>query len=150
MMRQPLFPPLDRRMLPDRRTYPTTLWSALRWHGRRTGFRRAGEGGNAYIDCPTVLVTTLALWVCLASGADAYLTLCHLQDGGHEGNPLMALVLAYGVSLFCWVKIGLTSLGMWVLAAHQQFPLAYRGLQGLALGYGLLLLYHLLLAWGVG
>ena len=76
---------------------------------------------------------------------DTYLTLCHLQAGGHEGNPLMALALTYGNAVFCWVKLGLTSLGAWVLAAHQQFSLAHRGLQGLALGYSLLLLYHLVL-----
>jgi hypothetical protein len=87
----------------------------------------------------------LALWVCLASVLDAYMTLCHLQAGGHEGNPPMAWVLVYGATVFCWVKIGLTSLGTWVLAAHQQFPLAHRGLQGRALGYGMLLLYHLML-----
>ena len=55
----------------------------------------------------------------------------------------MAFALAYGDTVFCWVKFGLTSLGAWVLAAHQQFPLASCALQGLALGYGGLLLYHL-------
>ena len=128
--------PSDSRRLPDRRTHPMR-WSTLRWHG----FRRMGEGQNTYIDCPSLPVTALALWVCLASVADAYLTLCHLQAGGHEGNPVMALALAYGDTVFCWVKLGLTTLGMWVLAAHQQFPLA--------LGYGGLLLYHLVLVCAI-
>jgi hypothetical protein len=39
----------------------------------------------------------------------------------------------------------LTGVGVWVLAAHQQFPLAQRGLHGVALGYGVVLLYHLVL-----
>jgi Domain of unknown function (DUF5658) len=141
--------PHDRRILPDRWRYPTTLWSALLGHGRRSGFWRAGEGRNAYVDRPAPRIVGLALWVCLASVADAYLTLAHLQAGGHEGNPLMALALAYGDTGFCWIKIGITNVGMWVLAAHQQFPLTSKGLQGLALGYGILLLYQLvLLLWG--
>ena len=28
------------------------------------------------------------------------------------GNPLMALVFTYGDAVFCWVKLGLTSLGV--------------------------------------
>jgi Domain of unknown function (DUF5658) len=96
------------------------------------------------------VVVFLTPWICWASALDAYLTLCSLQDGGSEANPLMALVLAHGDMMFLWCKIGLTSLGAWFLAAHQQFPLAFRGLQGLALGYGLLVGYHLLLVWGTG
>ncbi len=42
----------DRRQLSDRRQRPTSLWGTLRWQGRRRkGFRRAGEGINAYVDC---------------------------------------------------------------------------------------------------
>ena len=54
-------------------------------------------------------------------------------------------MLASGAPVLCWVTRSLPSLGMWVLAAHQQFPLAYTGMQGLALGYGraALVLYSL-------
>jgi hypothetical protein len=43
------------------------------------------------------------------------------------------------------LKMVLTGLGAWILAAHQQFRLAIRGLYGFAIGYSLLLGYHLLL-----
>ena len=59
---------------------------------------------------------------------------------------MLALALTGGIALFLPLKIGLTGSGVWVLAAHQQWPLATRGLHGLALGYGIVLLYHLLLA----
>jgi len=57
----------------------------------------------------------------------------------------MALALTYGTPLFLQLKIGMTGGGVWLLAAHQQFPLARRGLHGLSLGYGVVLAYHLVL-----
>jgi Domain of unknown function (DUF5658) len=138
-------PLLDRRRLPDRRACPTTLWSALRWQGRRTGFRRALEGHQAYVDGLAWRVVGLAVLVCVSSVLDALLTLLYLQDGGGEANPLMALILAYNPTLFLPLKISLTGAAVWVLSAHQQWPLAVRGLYGLALGYGAVLVYHLVL-----
>jgi hypothetical protein len=44
--------------------------------------------------------------------------------------------------------MGLSIFGAWILAAHQQFRLALRGLYGFAVGYGMLLLYHgLIIFW---
>jgi hypothetical protein len=43
------------------------------------------------------------------------------------------------------VKIGVTGPVVWLLAAHQQWPLAVCGLYGLALAYGAVLVYHLAL-----
>jgi Domain of unknown function (DUF5658) len=57
----------------------------------------------------------------------------------------MALALTNGAALFMGIKMVLTGLGSWLLAAYQQFPLAPRGLYCLALGYGVLLCYHLVL-----
>ena len=71
-------PSLDRRWLLDRRHRPTTLWSALRWQGRRTGFRRAGEGHQAYVDGLARPTVVLALCVVGGSLLDALLTLLHL------------------------------------------------------------------------
>ena len=99
---------LERRHLADRRARPTTLWSALRWQGRRTGFRRAGEGHQAYVDCLAWRSGGLAVLVYVCSLLDALCTLRHLQQGGQEANPLLALALAGGTSLFLHLKIGLT------------------------------------------
>ena len=138
-------PSLERRRLADRRTRPTTFMSAIRWKGRRKGFRRAGEGRYAYIDCLARHIGELAVLVCVCSILDALLTLLHLEDGGREANPLMHVALAYGTTLFVVLKFSITCAAAWFLAVHQQFPMAYRGLHGLALGYGMLLAYHLVL-----
>jgi len=57
----------------------------------------------------------------------------------------MSVALEHGTTLFVVVKLSITCLAAWYLAVHQQFPLAYRGLHGLALGYGVLLAYDLAL-----
>ena len=136
---------LERRRLADRRTRPTTFVSAIRWKGRRKGFRRDGEGRHTYIDCLARHIGDLAVLVCVCSILDALLTLLHLEDGGCEANPLMYVALAHGTTLFVALKLSITCVAAWFLAAHQQFPLAYRGLHGIALGYGALLVYHLVL-----
>jgi len=124
---------------------PTTLVNALRWKGRRKGLRRAGEGHHAYVDCLARRIVGLTVLVCVSSFLDALLTLFHLENGGYEANPLMHVALAHGTTLFVVLKLSITCVAAWFLAAHQQFPLAYCGLHGLALGYGVLLAYHLVL-----
>jgi len=136
---------LERRRLADRRRRPTTFVSALRWNGRRKGFRRAGEGHHAYVDCLALRIVGLTILVCVSSLLDALLTLLHLENGGGEANPLMYMAIAHGTTLFVVLKISITCVAAWFLAVHQQFPLAYRGLHGLALAYGVLLVYHLAL-----
>jgi len=87
----------------------------------------------------------LTILVCVSSLLDALLTLLHLENGGGEANPLMYIAIAHGTTLFVVLKISITCVAAWFLAVHQQFPLAYRGLHGLALAYGVLLVYHLAL-----
>ncbi len=132
---------IERRQLPDRRQ-PVSFWSSLRLHGRRRGFRRVGEGKNLYVDCPEPRVIILTLLVTLGSAVDAFFTLLYLQNGGSELNPVMRFTLNYSVTAFLGLKIGLTNLCAWFLAVHQQFPLAFRALHGLALVYLLLLGIH--------
>ena|SRR5437867_4259646 len=137
-------PSAERRLLADRRARPTTLWSALRWRGRRKGFRRAGEERYAYVDCLTRRTVVLALMIFVCSVLDALLTLLHLADGVREANPLMSLALAHSDSLFLALKLSVTGVSAWLLAAHQHFPLAQSGLHGLAVAYAVILAYHLL------
>ncbi len=82
------------------------------------------------------------MFIVVSSLLDAWLTLVHLQQGGQEVNPVMALALGYGDSVFVGIKMALSGAGAWWLAAHQQFPLAMRGLYGVVLAYVLLLCYH--------
>jgi len=115
---------VERRAVADRRAQPTSCWSALRSRGRRRGFRRASEGHNGYVDCPTPYVAALVLWVTLSSACDALLTLLHISNGGGEANPVMALALAYGSTTFVGLKMSMTCLGTWALSILQHVPLA--------------------------
>ena len=140
-------PSTARRRLADRRARPTTLWSTLRWRGRRRGFRRAGEAHQAYIDGLSRRTVVLALLFVVGSALDALFTLLHLADGASEANPVMHLALVHGDALFLALKLSITGVSAWVLAAHQFFPLAQSGLYGPVLGYGMVLGYQLLLFW---
>ena len=94
-------------------------------------------------------VVRLGLCIFGSSLLDAVLTLWHLEQGGSEANPLMALTLAASPTLFMSVKVAASGLGVCVLAAHAQRPLARRGLYGLALVYGGIVSAHLLLVLGL-
>lgn len=136
---------LDCRQMSDRRLQPTSLGSALRLYGRRQGFRRAGEGANTYVDCLAPRIYGITLFILISSLLDAYLTILHLQRGGSEANPFMALMLTYGYTPFLAIKMAATGVGAWLLAVHQQFVLAWKALHTLAGVYALLLIYHLIL-----
>jgi hypothetical protein len=85
------------------------------------------------------------LLVVCCSVLDAWLTLCHPAGGGREAKPVIVLTLTAGPSAFLGVRIGLSVLCAWILAAHQNFTLAMQFLYGMMLGYGGLLCYHLML-----
>jgi hypothetical protein len=136
----------ERRWQFDRRVHPTTFWDVLRVHGRRKEFRRAGEASHVYVDCVCRRAVVLLFFVLGASALDALCTLLFLQRGGQEANPFMALVLSYGQTPFVGLKMAFTGIGAWFLVAHYYFPMAYRGLLGLAGGYiGLLVLHAVIL-----
>jgi len=90
-------------------------------------------------------ISGLTLFVLISSILDAYLTILHLQRGGGEANPFMALMLTYGYTPFLAIKMVATGVGVWLLAVHQQFVLAWKALHALAGVYAFLLIYHLLL-----
>lgn len=140
--------PAEQRRIFDRRTRPTSFWSAVCcFRGRRVGFRRSAEGHRAYIDQPSSRVILLVLFVMLSSICDAFLTLIHLEKGGSEANPMMALALHQGIAPFLNIKLSLTGAGAWLLAAHERFPLAFQALHSMAVIYGLLLMLHGMLWW---
>jgi hypothetical protein len=90
-------------------------------------------------------VVVLLFIVVGASMLDALCTLLFLQRGGHEANPLMAVVLSHGQTPFVGIKMALTCISAWFLAAHEYFPLAFRGLHVMAAGYLGLLPVHVAL-----
>src|SRR5436309_9007590 len=114
-------PSLDRRRLADRRSRPTTLWSALRLQGRRHGFRRALEGHQAYVDGLAWHVMALAVLVYGCAIFDALFTLLSLHAGGPEVHSLVRRNLVQSPALIVAVKIGLTGPAVWLLAVHQHW-----------------------------
>jgi len=133
---------MNRRQQADRRVYPMTLWKALHFGGRRKAFRRMGEGTRTYVDCPSTRTMMLLFIVIGASVLDALLTLLFIQSGGQEANPLMAILINNSEAQFVGIKMTLTGLGAWFLAAHEYFAMAYNGLHVLAVGYVGILLIH--------
>jgi len=136
---------IERRRLKDRRVRRMGFADALRWGGRRQGFRRLGEGYNRFVDQPSRSVVFMSIFLVAASACDAYFTLLHLQAGAWEANPLMNAALEQGEPIFVGAKMALTMLGVFVLSVHQRFFLGGKGLQFLCFFYGSLLIYHGLL-----
>ncbi len=131
----------EQRQRTDRRK-ATTLWSSLRFGGRRQGARRAGEGQNTYVDQPARRVTLLVRVILGSSILDAVLTLLYIGQGGTEANPIMAVAINSGLTWFVALKMLLTIVGIIMLAIHQNCRLGLRGLYGMAMLYLALLVYH--------
>jgi hypothetical protein len=135
----------EKRGQSDRRRRPTPPFGAFLGPGRRRGFRRAGEGVNAYVDRPSGRTIAWALSVMVLSATDALLTLLHIRAGGDELVPTMRLALDHGEMTFTTTKMLITSIGVVFLALHENFPLARVGIRLLLGVYAALMGYHLLL-----
>jgi hypothetical protein len=71
----------------------------------------AGRGGHhAYIDGLARRTAVLVLLVFGGSLLDAGLTLLHLEDGGSEANPVLALALT-GLSMPCLAQQAIPAVG---------------------------------------
>ena len=125
----------------ERRSQPTLLGS-LRFHGRRQGARRLGEGYDTYVDRPTRRVVLLVGIITGCSILDALLTLLYIERGGGEANPVMALAIDSSLTAFVGLKMLLTFFGVSLLALHQNFRLGLRGLHVMTIIYLSLLVYH--------
>jgi hypothetical protein len=132
----------ERRFQLNRRQRCRPFLGISRSHGRRSVGRRGCEVGNTYVDRPSPQVVSLVLFVVICSGLDALLTLLHIQQGGSEANPVMALALNQGIHSFLGLKMTMTVIGALVLAIHQNFWLGLTSLYALALLYTGLLMYH--------
>lgn len=110
----------DRRSGEDRRQH--SLWSFLYGGARprrRTG-RRSGDELRVFLDWHEPRVLYLVLAILLISCADALFTLNLLAAGGEEVNVFMRLMIDHDVRLFLGVKIGLTAVGVIVLAVAAR------------------------------
>jgi hypothetical protein len=132
----------ERRFQPNRRQRSMPFLGISRSHGRRSVGRRGCEADNTYVDRPSPEVVILVIFVVICSALDALLTLLHIQQGGSEANPIMALALNQGIHSFLGLKMTMTVIGALVLAIHQNFWLGLRSLYAMALVYAGLLMYH--------
>lgn len=139
--------PAERRALADRRRRPTPMLSRYWLRGRRRGARRLSEAHNVYVDRyrPREWAMVGALFALVA--ADTVLTLRHVEGGGAEWNPLMALLFdAGGGALFAGAKLGGTALALLFLLLHVRFRWVPGLLAACLLVYALLMGWHALVA----
>jgi hypothetical protein len=130
----------------DRRRRPTPIVSRYILVGRRRGFRRDGEGLNAYVDRHGWRIAATLVGILVLCVLDALFTLLCIQKGGGELNPLMRRAIEAGVGPFIAIKCGLTIAGIIFLALHKNFRFVRGVIGGVFFFYALLLGYHLYLA----
>jgi hypothetical protein len=138
----------NQRTLPERRAAPTGPWGAFPPAGRRRHVRRTAEAGQPYF--VDRFPAGLWLWIVLLLAAtlvDAVLTLCLLEVGCEEINPLMGYVLQHGVPAFLVCKYVLTVAGLPVLLIFGQFFLFGTRLRVKHLIPALVILYLVLIAY---
>ena len=87
----------------------------------------------------------LVLFVLVCSAFDALFTLIHIQHGGSEANPIMAMALGFGPGHFVRAKMGLTGLGAILLASYERLRLGSVCLYLTAMLYAGILMYHAML-----
>lgn len=115
-------PHYDRRSGGDRRRKPTNPLSLSSLFGSRRGFRRREDAQrHRYVDQYSIRISFLVIYVALLSVSDTLLTLKILSLGGQELNPLMAILLGYGVVPFLVVKHAITGLGLVFLLVHKDY-----------------------------
>jgi len=134
---------VNRRVIRDRRSYPTSFLSTLRFGGRREKFRREGEGPNQYMDRPSFRTVVLTFIIFTLSTLDVVFTISHLENGAWELNPLMRQILQHGFQSVSIIKSLCVGLIACFLAFHQNFKISFYGMHALATIYAALLSYHL-------
>ena len=130
------------RHQPDQRQQATLPHETSRWHERQEAYQWSCRAVHACLDGLSPRIVLLVIFVLTCSALDALFTLLHIQQGGSEANPIMALLLQQGSATFVGLKMSLTSFGALVLAGYQHVWLGLQGLHLLSLVYSGLLIYH--------
>jgi hypothetical protein len=90
------------------------------------------------------LATPAAYAVVVFNVLDAIFTLVYVQAGAaEEGNPLMAVLLAWHPVSFVALKLALVSLGVWLLWRVRHHRAAVAAIVGIAVVYAGVLALHL-------
>lgn len=142
----------DKRSQSDRRSRPTSVWSAFPPAGKRMRNRRTEEHKLPYfVDRFSSMMLVVVLMLVVASITDAVFTIKLIEAGGSEINPVMGHLLDYGTFPFLMGKYVLTVIGMPLLLIYKnhylfgtRFRVAY--LFPVLLGlYAVLISYQLVL-----
>ena len=103
----------EKRPQTDRRQEPTSPWAAFSWGGQRLRYRRAAEHlREYYVDRFPVLTLAFVVLLLALSILDAVITICLLEDGYHELNPVLSHLLNKGLLPFLLGKYALTATGL--------------------------------------
>jgi hypothetical protein len=106
----------NRRENTDRRQRPTRIWGAFPPAGMRMRARRCEEHARPYfVDRFATAWLVLVVFLIGLSMADAVLTICLVERGAAEINPLLSHYLHHSVFSFLAVKFILTAGGLPVL-----------------------------------
>jgi len=138
-------PNRPRRIFRDRRRHPTPILSRYTFRGRRRGARRSEETVGQYVDRVSPAIAWPLFLVFVFHCIDAVLTLAHIQRGGTELNPFMAMLIDTAPAAFISVKLGLSTLGLLFLGLHQNFPFVRKGVALLFAIFLGVVLYHAVL-----
>jgi hypothetical protein len=129
-------------VIQDRRLRPTSFISALRFGGRRRGFRREGEGRNQYVDRLSLRAISLTSILFALSTLGAMFTRVHLENGASELNPLMEQMIQTDFQSALIIKSLGVGYAACFLAIHQNFKVSFYGMHLLTALYSVLLAYH--------
>ncbi|MCA9501594.1 MAG: hypothetical protein H6748_13000 [Spirochaetaceae bacterium] len=133
--------PVGERRRSDRRTRPTSPWSAFFGPVRRSRGRRASDAPG-YVDRYTRTDVALLLAIFLLNVADAFFTMLWLERGGREANPVMDFFLDIGPYAFLAQKCLVVGFWLVLLLVHKNYRLARIGLYASLAIYGTLLIVH--------
>jgi hypothetical protein len=136
-------PFVNQRVIQDRRLRPTSFVSALRFRGRRRGFRREGEGRNRYVDRLSLRTVVLTFILFALSTLDVIFTRVLLENWASELNPLMGQIIQTDFQSALIIKSLGVGLMACFLAIHQNFKVSFYGMHLLTALYSVLLAYHL-------
>lgn len=134
---------VNQRVIPDRRSHPTSFSSTFKFGGRRKAFRRKGEEQNRYVDCLSLRTYTLTLLIFTLSTLDVIFTFVELKNGASELNPFMRQIIQADFQLALIIKSLGVGLMTCFLAIHQNFKISFYGMHALTAMYLVLMGYHL-------
>ncbi len=113
--------------------------------GRRRGGRRGDENDGAFVDQHGTLLFVGVTAIVALNVLDAFFTILFLSYGGRELNPLVDMVLQFGVWPFLLLKSAGIGVCVGVLTITKNFRAARIGIGFVLGGYLLLLGWHLFL-----